>query len=43
MAVNSLRDLRVWQAGIDLVEQVYLCTRTFPKEEIYGPGSQMRR
>jgi len=43
MAINSFRDLRVWQAGMDLVEQVYLLTQTFPKQEIYGLTSQMQR
>ena len=40
MAINSFRDLRVWQAGMDLVEEVYLLTQTFPKHEIYGLTSQ---
>lgn len=43
MAINSFRDLRVWQAGMDLVEKVYFLTQTFPKQEIYGLTSQMQR
>lgn len=43
MAVNSFRDLRVWQAGMDLVEYVYRLTRTFPKHEMYGLAGQMQR
>ena len=43
MAVNSFRDLRVWQAGMDLVEYVYRVTQTFPKHELYGLASQMQR
>ena len=43
MAINSFRDLRVWQAGIDLVEEVYRITQTFPKQESYGLTSQMQR
>ncbi len=39
----SYRDLRVWQLAKELVVQVYACTRAFPKEEIYGLISQMRR
>ncbi len=42
-SVNSFRDLRVWQLGIKLVEQVYLLTARFPKEEIYGLTSQIQR
>src|SRR5215510_5282912 len=43
MPVKSFRDLRVWQAGMDLVEQVYLLTQQFPKHEMYGLASQMQR
>jgi len=42
-AIRSFRDLRVWQAGMDLVEHVYLLTQTFPKHEVYGLASQMQR
>lgn len=42
-AIRSFRDLRVWQAAMDLVEQVYLLTRAFPKYETYGLASQMQR
>ena len=43
MGVNSFRDLRVWQAGMDLVELVYRLTESFPTKEIYGLTGQMRR
>ena len=43
MAINSFRDLRVWQAGMELVEQVYLITQSFPRQEIYGLTSQIQR
>jgi four helix bundle protein len=43
MAINSFRDLRVWQAGMELVEQVYLLTQIFPKREMYGLASQIQR
>ena len=39
----SYRDLRVWQLAMQLVVEVYALTRAFPKEEIYGLTSQMRR
>ena len=42
-AVRSFRDLRVWKAAMDLVEQVYLLTQTFPKHELYGLAGQMQR
>ena len=41
--IKSFRDLRVWQIGMDLVEQVYLLTQTFHKHEVYGLASQMQR
>ncbi len=41
--INSFRDLRVWQLGMKLVEEVYLLTRVFPKAETYGLGNQARR
>ncbi len=40
---GSYRDLRVWQHAMELVVGVYKQTRNFPKEEIYGLTSQMRR
>ena len=43
MTINSFRDLRVWQAGMDLVTHVYRLTQSFPREEQYGLTSQMRR
>ena len=41
--VKGFRDLRVWQAGMDLVEDAYRLTHEFPREEIYGLSSQMQR
>jgi four helix bundle protein len=43
MTINSFRDLRVWQASMDLVTHVYGLTQSFPREEQYGLTSQMRR
>jgi four helix bundle protein len=37
------RDLRVWQAAVELVENVYQITAAFPREEAFGLTSQMRR
>jgi four helix bundle protein len=41
--VRSYRDLIVWQKSVDLVVCVYNNTRAFPREEIYGLTSQLRR
>ena len=43
MPGSSFRDLRVWQAGIDLVESVYRVTPAFLKHELYGLAGQMQR
>jgi len=40
---KGFRDLRVWQCGMDLVEEVYRLTKVFPKEELYGLTNQLRR
>jgi four helix bundle protein len=41
--IRSFRNLEIWQRGIILVKDVYKETQNFPKEEIYGLTSQMRR
>ena len=43
MGVQNYRDLAVWRKGIDLVESIYRATRDWPKEEVYGLTSQVRR
>jgi four helix bundle protein len=40
---KTFKDLVVWQEAMKLVEIVYLKTKTFPKEELYGLTSQIRR
>ena len=37
------RKLDVWKKSMDFVKHVYQATETFPKSEIYGLSSQMRR
>ncbi|PIO03946.1 four helix bundle protein [Candidatus Woesearchaeota archaeon CG08_land_8_20_14_0_20_47_9] len=41
--MRSYRDLDVWKISIELVKKVYLATKDFPKDEIYGLTNQMRR
>ena len=43
MGIRNYRDLIVWQKAMDLVEKVYLGTKSFPKEELYGLTNQLRR
>jgi four helix bundle protein len=40
---HSYRDLIAWQKAMVLVRAVYLHTRGFPKEEMYGLAGQLRR
>jgi four helix bundle protein len=40
---QNYRELGVWSEGITLVEMCYRLTKAFPKEEIYGMTSQIRR
>jgi four helix bundle protein len=41
--IYSYKELIVWQRSIELVVAVYELTEQFPKEELYGLTSQMRR
>jgi four helix bundle protein len=40
---NSFENLLVWQKAVDLTIIIYQKTSSFPKEEIYGITSQIRR
>lgn len=41
--MNKFKELKVWQKSIQLVTKIYIATSDFPKEELYGITSQMRR
>src|SRR6185437_7821701 len=43
MSLKSYKDLIVWQRSIELVKEIFLLTDSFPKSELYGLTSQMRR
>ncbi len=43
MEVNSYKDLIVWKKSVDLVVEVYGFTNQFPKEELFGLTSQIKR
>ncbi|MCR4256471.1 MAG: four helix bundle protein [Candidatus Uhrbacteria bacterium] len=43
MAAGDYRELIVWKKSMDFVEKLYKATRSFPREEMYGLSSQMRR
>jgi four helix bundle protein len=40
---QSFRDLAVWQRAMQLTVAIYKLTQGFPREEIYGLTSQIRR
>jgi four helix bundle protein len=40
---QDYHDLTVWQRSIELTVCIYELTRSFPKDELYGLISQMRR
>jgi len=41
--IQSFRDLQIWQKSMQLAVAVYSLTRGFPREELYGLTSQIRR
>ena len=41
--MKTHKDLTVWQKAMELVMEVYKATKMFPREEIFGLTSQMRR
>jgi four helix bundle protein len=42
-SINSYRDLRVWQEAMTLAESCYRLTGQFPRDELFGLTSQIRR
>ena len=43
MTIQSFRDLDVWNLSMDLAVECYRITKTFPKDEMFGMTSQIRR
>jgi four helix bundle protein len=41
--IRSYKDLEVWQKAMMLAEDCYRATAEFPREEMYGMTSQIRR
>ena len=41
--MKSHKDLIVWQKSMDHVVAIYVATKSFPKDELFGIVSQMRR
>ena len=43
ISMKSVEELDVYKLGMDIVVEIYKITRGFPKEELFGLSSQMRR
>jgi four helix bundle protein len=43
VTARSFRELVVWQRSVQLATAIYTLTRGFPKDELYGLTSQIRR
>lgn len=41
--IKSFTDLNAWKHGHKLVLEIYLITKKFPREEVFGLTSQIRR
>lgn len=41
--IQSYRDLKVWQTAMNIAENCYKLTRQFPRDELSGMTSQLRR
>ena len=41
--MNNYKELKVWQKSVDLAVKIFEITQGFPKEELYGLTSQIRR
>jgi four helix bundle protein len=41
--VSGFRGLKVWQMAMEMAADVYRLTARFPKHELYGLSSQLRR
>jgi len=42
-AIKSHKELHVWKKSMVLVQDIYQLTKSFPREELYGITSQIRR
>ena len=43
MDIRNHKDLDTWREAVALAKNVYKLTRSYPKEEVFGLVSQMRR
>lgn len=43
MIAKSYRDLEIYKESLDLAKEIYILTKTFPRDETYGMRDQIRR
>ena len=43
MTIHTYKELIVWQKSVELAVMIYKITESFPRSELYGITSQMRR
>lgn len=43
MIVKSYKDLEIYKESLDLAKEIYILTKTFPRDETYGMRDQVRR
>ncbi len=41
--MHNFKELHVWQRSVELATEIYQLTKTYPKNEMYGLTSQIRR
>ncbi|MEK7242082.1 MAG: four helix bundle protein [Planctomycetota bacterium] len=41
--IKSFRDLEIWKRSISLAKKIYQISEAFPKTELYGLTTQLRR
>lgn len=41
--MNTFREIKVWQKGMNFITELYKSTTDFPREELFGITNQMRR
>lgn len=41
--IHNFRELAVWQKAMQITRDLYLLTKSFPKDEMFGMVSQIRR
>jgi len=41
--IKSYKDLEIWKKSVELVKDIYIITKDFPKSETYALVDQIRR